>query len=98
LAVWYSLWSFGIFFPIWYVWTKKNRATLVWLIQDPSVPFQFLAILLLHLLASSTAISASTDRPTVSVYICKGFRFPSEVEEIFSEGTKILDIFFHFYF
>jgi hypothetical protein len=25
---WYSLWSFGIFFPLWYVWTKKNLATL----------------------------------------------------------------------
>jgi hypothetical protein len=23
------LWSFGIFFPFWYVWTKKNLATLV---------------------------------------------------------------------
>jgi hypothetical protein len=22
-----SLWSFGIFFPFWYVWTKKNLAT-----------------------------------------------------------------------
>jgi hypothetical protein len=22
------LWSFGIFFPFWYVWTKKNLATL----------------------------------------------------------------------
>jgi hypothetical protein len=21
---WYSLWSFSIFFPIWYVWTKKK--------------------------------------------------------------------------
>jgi hypothetical protein len=21
------LWSFGIFFPFWYVWTKKNLAT-----------------------------------------------------------------------
>jgi hypothetical protein len=29
MAVWYSLWSFGILFPIWYVWTKKNLATLV---------------------------------------------------------------------
>jgi hypothetical protein len=28
LAVWYSLRSFGIFFPFWYVWTKKNLATL----------------------------------------------------------------------
>jgi hypothetical protein len=28
MAVWYSLWSFGIFFPLWYVWTKKNLATL----------------------------------------------------------------------
>jgi hypothetical protein len=25
---WYSLWSFVIFLPIWYVWTKKNLATL----------------------------------------------------------------------
>jgi hypothetical protein len=24
----YSLWSFVIFFPFWYVWTKKNLATL----------------------------------------------------------------------
>jgi hypothetical protein len=22
------LWSFGIFFPYWYIWTKKNLATL----------------------------------------------------------------------
>jgi hypothetical protein len=29
MSVWYSLWSFGVFFPIWYVWTKKNPATLV---------------------------------------------------------------------
>jgi hypothetical protein len=27
--VWYSLWSFGIFFAFWYVWTKKNLATMV---------------------------------------------------------------------
>jgi hypothetical protein len=27
-AIW-SLSSFGIFFPFWYVWTKKNLATLV---------------------------------------------------------------------
>jgi hypothetical protein len=26
-AVWYSLRSFGKFFPFWYVWTKKNLAT-----------------------------------------------------------------------
>jgi hypothetical protein len=29
MAVWYSLWPFGIFFTIWYVWTKKNLATFV---------------------------------------------------------------------
>jgi hypothetical protein len=29
MAVWCSLWSFGIFFPFWYVWTKKNLATMV---------------------------------------------------------------------
>jgi hypothetical protein len=23
-----SLWSFGVFFPFWYIWTKKNLATL----------------------------------------------------------------------
>jgi hypothetical protein len=28
-AVWYSLRSFGKFFPFWYVWTKKNLATLI---------------------------------------------------------------------
>jgi hypothetical protein len=28
MAIWYSLYSFGIFFPFWYVWTKKNLATL----------------------------------------------------------------------
>jgi hypothetical protein len=22
-TVWYSLWSFGMFFPFWYIWTKK---------------------------------------------------------------------------
>jgi hypothetical protein len=30
MAIWYSLWSFVIFFPIWNVWTKKNLATLLW--------------------------------------------------------------------
>jgi hypothetical protein len=29
MAGWYSLWSFGIFFPFWYDWTKKNLATMV---------------------------------------------------------------------
>jgi hypothetical protein len=28
MTVWNGLWSFGIFFPFWYVWTKKNLATL----------------------------------------------------------------------
>jgi hypothetical protein len=28
MAVWYSLLPFGIFFLFWYVWTKKNLATL----------------------------------------------------------------------
>jgi hypothetical protein len=28
MTIWYSLWSFGIHFPFWYVWTKKNLATL----------------------------------------------------------------------
>jgi hypothetical protein len=28
MAVWCSLWSFGILFPIWSVLTKKNLATL----------------------------------------------------------------------
>jgi hypothetical protein len=28
MATWHSLWSFGIFFPIWYARTKKNLATL----------------------------------------------------------------------
>jgi hypothetical protein len=28
MAVWFSLRSFGVIFPIWYVWTKKNLATL----------------------------------------------------------------------
>jgi hypothetical protein len=34
-AIWYNLWQFGIvcghlvyIFPFWYVWTKKNLATL----------------------------------------------------------------------
>jgi hypothetical protein len=30
MTVWYSLWSFGIFFLIWYVWTKKYLATLIY--------------------------------------------------------------------
>jgi hypothetical protein len=29
MAIWYGLWSFGIFSPFWYVWTKKNLATLM---------------------------------------------------------------------
>jgi hypothetical protein len=27
MAIWYSLWSFGIFSQFWYVCTKKNMAT-----------------------------------------------------------------------
>jgi hypothetical protein len=34
MAVWYSLWSFVIFFTIWYVWTKKNLATLLFTEQN----------------------------------------------------------------
>jgi hypothetical protein len=30
MAVWYNLWSFGIFFTFWFVWTTKNLATLIW--------------------------------------------------------------------
>jgi hypothetical protein len=29
MAVWNSLWSFVLFFPIWNVWNKKNLATLI---------------------------------------------------------------------
>jgi hypothetical protein len=29
MEFWYDLWSFGIFFLIWYVWIKKNLATLL---------------------------------------------------------------------
>jgi hypothetical protein len=29
IAIWYNLRSFGIFFPFWYVWSKKNLATLM---------------------------------------------------------------------
>jgi hypothetical protein len=28
MAVWYTLWSFGIYLPFWFVWTEKNLATL----------------------------------------------------------------------
>jgi hypothetical protein len=28
MAVWCSLWSFGILFTFWYFWIKKNLATL----------------------------------------------------------------------
>jgi hypothetical protein len=34
-AFWSSLWSFGIFFPIWNVWTKKNLATLLHTLMSP---------------------------------------------------------------
>jgi hypothetical protein len=36
MPIWYNLWQFGIFFPIWYVGTKKNLATLM-----PTRLFQF---------------------------------------------------------
>jgi hypothetical protein len=29
MAFWYNLCRFGIFFLIWYVWIKKNLATLL---------------------------------------------------------------------
>jgi hypothetical protein len=29
MVIWYSLWSFGIFFPIWHVSPTKNLATLL---------------------------------------------------------------------
>jgi hypothetical protein len=32
MSVCYKLWSFGIFFTLWYVWTKKKLATLM--VQD----------------------------------------------------------------
>jgi hypothetical protein len=28
MAVWYNLWSLGIFYTFWFVWTTKNLATL----------------------------------------------------------------------
>jgi hypothetical protein len=28
MAIWYNLWSFGIFSQAWYIWTKKILATL----------------------------------------------------------------------
>jgi hypothetical protein len=30
MASWYSLCSFGMFFPVLDVWAKKNLATLLW--------------------------------------------------------------------
>jgi hypothetical protein len=35
MAVCYSLWSFGIFSPICFVWTKKNLATLLVMGPNP---------------------------------------------------------------
>jgi hypothetical protein len=29
MAIWYNLWPFGVFFPFWYDWIKKNLATLL---------------------------------------------------------------------
>jgi hypothetical protein len=29
MAILYILWSFGNFFPFWYIWTNKNMATLL---------------------------------------------------------------------
>jgi hypothetical protein len=29
MVVLYRLWPFGIFFPFWYVWTKKNLAAMI---------------------------------------------------------------------
>jgi hypothetical protein len=29
MTICYNMWSFGILFPFWYVWTKKNLATLI---------------------------------------------------------------------
>jgi hypothetical protein len=37
MAVWYSLRPLVKFFPIWYVWTKKNLATLVSLLFSACV-------------------------------------------------------------
>jgi hypothetical protein len=34
MAVWGSLWSFGIFFLFWYFWTNKNLATLHHMVND----------------------------------------------------------------
>jgi hypothetical protein len=34
MAIWYIMWSFGIFFPFWYIATEKNLATL------PAAPMQ----------------------------------------------------------
>jgi hypothetical protein len=42
MAVRYSLWSFGIFFPFWYVGTKKNLATLATRFQSNYQNFQII--------------------------------------------------------
>jgi hypothetical protein len=38
MAIWHNVWQFGIvcdylvyFFPFWYVWTKANLATMLWM-------------------------------------------------------------------
>jgi hypothetical protein len=35
MSIWYILWSFGIFFPVWYTYcTAKNLATLIWMTKE----------------------------------------------------------------
>jgi hypothetical protein len=50
VVVWYSLWSFGIFLPFWYVWTKKNLASQMYTLDprmsDLAEGLAFLSLLL----------------------------------------------------
>jgi hypothetical protein len=70
MPFWYRLWSFGVFFPFWHVWTNKNLATLAYtlagfdlttpsssLIGEPSVLYIILQFLRLFFTTTTVLFS-----------------------------------------
>jgi hypothetical protein len=68
MADWYSLWSFVIFFPIGYIWTKRNLATLPPTSQNDSLPIKRMTGILSRHLLCKTFAPLSPGLPNFSWY------------------------------
>jgi hypothetical protein len=96
MAVSYSLWSFGIFFPIWYVWTKKNLATLI---PDPTKINNFLRrFRALHKEAGTAFLSRLRFEFPTQIYCRKSafslLRFFAEVRIAVVRNAKVRNVHF----